>query len=314
VCKSFYPVLFSAVLLVGALSFASTAAAQEGMSEETTLLAADAEDNQVEAETDNVSVEREDGKVSAKTSDVSTSNETSSQQSSLTVQQDQADEGSGSQAESDDVNTDRTSSIPSGTRATGSNPDSPSSPPDLITINRSDCTVVQGASITVEDGDGTEARFVDGDNDVEIRADASRVRIEGPNDEFIGDNAVSTSDPGFDTDGDYRVVTDTGVTCRGDNNNGNNNNRNNNNNNNRNNNRNNRNNDRNNRIIRINRNNDGGAANRQYDGNKVIVETIPDKGKLAATGGLPLAGGALLALASVGLGLSILRSATRRDP
>ena len=311
-CKSFYPVLFSAVLLVGALSFASTAAAQEeGMSEETTLLAADAQDNQVEAETDNVSVEREDGKVSAKTSNVSTSNEASSQQSSLTVQQNQADEGSGSQAESDDVNADRTSSIPSGTRATGSNPDSPSSPPDLITINRSDCTVVQGASITVEDGDGTEARFVDGDNDVEIRADASRVRIEGPNDEFIGDNAVSTSDPGFDTDGDYRVVTDTGVTCRGDNNNGNNNN--NNNNNNRNNNRNNRNNDRNNRIIRINRNNDGGAARRQY-GNKVIVETIPDKGKLAATGGLPLAGGALLALASVGLGLSILRSATRRDP
>jgi len=308
VCKSFYPVLFSAVLLVGALSFASTAAAQEGMSEETTLLAADAEDNQVEAETDNVSVEREDGKVSAQTSDVSTSNETSSQQSSLTVQQDQADEGSGSQAESADVNTDRTSGIPSGTRATGSNPDSPSSPPDLITINRSDCTVVQGASITVEDGDGTEARFVDGDNDVEIRADASRFRIEGPNDEFIGDNAVSTSDPGFDTDGDYRVVTDTGVTCRGDNNNRNNDN-------NRNNNRNNRNNDnnRNNRIIRINRNNDGGAANRQY-GNKVIVETIPDKGKLAATGGLPLAGGALLALASVGLGLSILRSATRRDP
>ena len=307
-CKSFYPVLFSAVLLVGALSFASTAAAQEeGMSEETTLLAADAQDNQVEAETDNVSVEREDGKVSAKTSNVSTSNEASSQQSSLTVQQNQADEGSGSQAESDDVNADRTSSIPSGTRATGSNPDSPSSPPDLITINRSDCTVVQGASITVEDGDGTEARFVDGDNDVEIRADASRVRIEGPNDEFIGDNAVSTSDPGFDTDGDYRVVTDTGVTCRGDNNNGNNNNNNNNNN------RNNRNNDRNNRIIRINRNNDGGgAANRQYG--EVIVETIPDKGKLAATGGLPLAGGALLALASVGLGLSILRSATRRDP
>ena len=311
-CKSFYTVLFSAVLLVVALSFASTVAAQESTSEETTMMAADADDPQVDAETDNVSVEVDNGKVSAKTDKVSTSNETSSQQSSLTVQQNQADEGSGSQAESDDVNADRTSSIPSGTRATGSNPDSPSSPPDLITINRSDCTVVQGASITVEDGDGTEARFVDGDNDVEIRADASRVRIEGPNDEFIGDNAVSTSDPGFDTDGDYRVVTDTGVTCRGDNNNDNNNN--NNNNNNRNNNRNNRNNDRNNRIIRINRNNDGGAANRQYDGNKVIVETIPDKGKLAATGGLPLAGGALLALASVGLGLSILRSATRRDP
>jgi hypothetical protein len=308
VCKSFYPVLFSAVLLVVALSSASTVAAQESTPEETTLLAADAANRQVEAETDNVSVEREDGKVSAKTSNVSTSNETSNQQSSLTVQQNQADEGSGSQAASNNVNTDRTSGIPSGTRATGSNPDSPSSPPDLITINRSDCTVDQGASITVEDGDGTEARFVDGDNDVEIRADASQVKIEGPNDEFIGDNAVSTSDPGFDTDGDYRVVTDTGVTCRGNNNRNNNNRNNNRNNNNRNNNRNNDNN-RNDRVVIID-----GAANRQYDDNEVITKTIPDKGRLASTGGVPLAGVAIVALASVGLGLSILRSATRRDP
>ncbi|HEX4992425.1 MAG TPA: hypothetical protein VFV45_04275, partial [Rubrobacteraceae bacterium] len=78
--------------------------------------------------------------------------------------------------------------------------------------------------------------------------------------------------------------------------------------NNRNNNRNNDNN-RNDRVVIID-----GAANRQYDDNEVITKTIPDKGRLASTGGVPLAGVAIVALVSVGLGLSILRSATRRDP
>ena len=36
--------------------------------------------------------------------------------------------------------------------------------------------------------------------------------------------------------------------------------------------------------------------------------------EIANTGGLPLTGAALLALASVGLGVSILRFAVRRDP
>ena len=67
-CKSFYPVLFSAVLLVVALFSASTVSAQERTTEETTaeettLPAADAANRQVEAETDNVTVEREDGRV-----------------------------------------------------------------------------------------------------------------------------------------------------------------------------------------------------------------------------------------------------------
>ena len=61
-----------------------------------------------------------------------------------------------------------------------------------------------------------------------------------------------------------------------------------------------------------------GAAGNQYRSERtvedtVIKETIPNKGQLAGTGGMPLAGVALLSLAIVGLGVSILRSAIRRD-
>jgi hypothetical protein len=61
-----------------------------------------------------------------------------------------------------------------------------------------------------------------------------------------------------------------------------------------------------------------GAADNQYRNernveDRVIRETIPNKGRLAGTGGVPLTGAALLALASVGLGVSILRFAIRRE-
>ena len=67
-----------------------------------------------------------------------------------------------------------------------------------------------------------------------------------------------------------------------------------------------------------NNNNNNNAAHDQYTShrtleNAVIKETIPNKGLLANTGGMPLAGVALLALAMVGLGISVLRSAIRRD-
>ena len=61
-----------------------------------------------------------------------------------------------------------------------------------------------------------------------------------------------------------------------------------------------------------------GAVNNQYRSeriveDRVIRETIPNKGTLANTGGVPLTGAALLALASVGLGVTILRFALRRE-
>jgi hypothetical protein len=100
-----------------------------------------------------------------------------------------------------------------GTPAQGTNPDSPSSPPDLVTIVAGGCTVEEGASVTLEDGDGTQARFVDGQLGIEITSTSRQITIEGPNDDYIGDHAVSESDPGFDSDGDYTVSTTTGIAC-----------------------------------------------------------------------------------------------------
>ncbi len=102
-----------------------------------------------------------------------------------------------------------------GTPAQGTNPDSPSSPPDLVTIAATGCTVSEGASITLEDGDGTQAHFVDGQLGIEITSTSDQISIVGPNDDYIGDHAVSSSDPGFDTAGDYAVVSTTGIACQG---------------------------------------------------------------------------------------------------
>src|SRR5829696_6307519 len=147
-------------LFVLTLLFAVAAGAQEeSAAEETTVLAADAADRKVEAETDNVSVKVDNGEVSVSTDNGSSSDDGTSQQSSLTVQQNQTDEGSGSQVSTGDVNigATRTSRIPSGTAATGIG-----NPPDEVRINVRNCTVSDGASITLEDIDGTEALFRDG--------------------------------------------------------------------------------------------------------------------------------------------------------
>jgi hypothetical protein len=104
-----------------------------------------------------------------------------------------------------------------GTPAQGTNPDSPSSPPDVVTIAAVGCTVSEGASITLEDPDGTQAQFVDGQLDIEITSTGSQITIVGPNNDYIGNHAFSSSDPGFDTAGDYAVVTTTGIACEGGN-------------------------------------------------------------------------------------------------
>jgi hypothetical protein len=102
-----------------------------------------------------------------------------------------------------------------GTPAQGTNPDSPSSPPDLVTIAAQGCTVSEGASITLEDPDGTQALFVDGQLGIEITSTSGQISIVGPDDDYIGDHAVSSSDPGFDTAGDCAVVSTAGIACEG---------------------------------------------------------------------------------------------------
>ena len=104
--------------------------------------------------------------------------------------------------------------IPPGTAATGVDTDNTNSPPDLIEVAASDCTVSPGASITLEDGDGTRAIFTDQQQEITISATNGRPTIAGPPADYIGDHATfPDTDTAFDTDGDYSVVTSTGVTC-----------------------------------------------------------------------------------------------------
>jgi hypothetical protein len=100
-----------------------------------------------------------------------------------------------------------------GTPAQGSNPDSPSSPPDVVTITAPGCTVSEGASITLEDGDGTHALFVDGQMEIEITSTGDQITIVGPNGDYIGNHGI-TSDPGFDS-ATLVVATTTNVACDG---------------------------------------------------------------------------------------------------
>ncbi|CAN5243922.1 hypothetical protein BH24ACT17_BH24ACT17_15570 [soil metagenome] len=106
--------------------------------------------------------------------------------------------------------------IPPGTAATGVDTDNNNSPPDVIEVAASDCTVSLGASITLEDGDGTRAVFTDKERGITISDQDGSPRIVGPAGDHIGDHATfPDADTAFDTDGDYSVVTSTGVTCGG---------------------------------------------------------------------------------------------------
>src|SRR5215212_6412026 len=130
--------------------------------------------------------------------------------------------------------------------------------------------------------------------------------------EYSGDENNDAVTSECDAENEESVVNDGGG---GGNNNGNNN-RNNNDNNNR---RHHHNRNNNRHHHNRNNNNNDNATHRQYTSERTTVEqsvikkTIPNKGQLANTGGLPLVGVAFLALAFVCVGISILRFAIRRD-
>jgi hypothetical protein len=301
------PVMAMLVALVIALILllAAPVKAQETTAEETTVLAADAADRKVEAETDNVSAEVDNGKVSVSTDDGSSSDDGTSQQSSLTVQQNQTDEGSQSRASTGDVNIGATRRNNSNARVEV----------DVLDENGNRT----GDNFTANGGNDVTETVPEGDGffSLDIRADNAsyNIRVEDcdPNCNnpdfvrtFTGRDDQRTDE--FEIFGNsfrLRIETD-----RVDGNN-NNNNRN-------------RHHDRNrhhrhhDRDRHNNRFFGRGAANQQYRSeriveDRVIRETIPNKGTLANTGGVPLTGAAFLALASVGLGVSILRFAVRRD-
>lgn len=106
--------------------------------------------------------------------------------------------------------------IPPGTPANGVDTSNTNAPPDVILVAAEDCTVSPGASITLEDGDGTQGTFTDGERGITITEQNGSPRIEGPPGDFVGNHATfPTSDTAFDTDGDYSVVSSTGITCAG---------------------------------------------------------------------------------------------------
>jgi hypothetical protein len=179
---------------------------------------------------------------------------------------------------------------PAGTPATGSNPDNPAGNPDLITIPAQGCRIAEGASVTLQDDEGdTQARFVDGQRGIEITATDSQIRIEGPNDTTsMGDHATfpDPGDTSFSTNGNYTVVTTTGISCQGTGAN-----------------------------QQPTDDDNANAAQDQYNAaddqyaDDVIKDTIPDKKILVDTGGpiLPIIGGVILAMGLVGLGVFLLR-------
>jgi Tfp pilus assembly protein FimT len=302
------PVMAMLVALVIALILllAAPVKAQETTAEETTVLAADAADRKVEAKTDNVSVEVDDGEVSVSTDDGSSSDDGTSQQSSLTVSQNQADEGSGSQVSTGDVNIGATRRNNSNARVEVDvlDEDGNRTGDNFIANGGNDVTE------TIPEGDGFFSLDITADNA------SYRITVEDCDPDCVSERTFTGRDDQrtaeFDIDGDeFRLRIET-ERVDGDRNRRRHHDRD------RNRNRNrfhDRDRDRNRFFGR--RDFGRGAANQQYERiveERVIRETIPDKGKLAATGGVPLTGAAFLALASVGLGVSILRFAIRRDP
>jgi hypothetical protein len=301
------PVMAMLVALVIALILllADPVKAQEITAKETTVLAADAADRKVEAETDNTSVEVDNGEVSVSTDNGSSSDDGTSQQSSLTVQQNQTDEGSQSKVSTGDVNigaTQNSSGCQNSRNVKTFSGTNDRLPTDSFRIDGDHFRL---RYTTDRDGNGTPVRV-----EVDVLDANSNSTGEG----FTATNGNDATDNVPRGPGTFRLdITATNARyditvedCRGNDNNNNNNRNNKNNDNNGNN--NNDNNGNNNNA------NAQGAANRQYGEAEVIVRTIPNKGTLADTGGVPLVGVAFLALASVGLGLSILRFAIRRDP
>src|SRR5215212_396826 len=301
------PVMAMLVALVIALILllASPVKAQETTVEETTVLAADPANGKVEAKTDNVSAEVDNGKVSVKTSNRSTSGDTTSQQSSLTVRQDQTTEGRGSQATTGDLNTGSTQTNVKTQNASGARVEV-----DVLNENGQST----GEGFTARGGDdGSEViQKGPGKFSLDITAVKASYNItvedcpescSNPQDRatFTGRDDRQTDQ--FKINGNsFRIQFQTDPV----NNNGNNNRHHHNRNNNR-------------HHHNRNNNNNDTAAHRQYTSERTTVEqsvikkTIPNKGQLANTGGLPLVGVAFLALAFVGVGISVLRFAIRRE-
>jgi hypothetical protein len=302
-----------ALVIALILLLAAPVKAQETTAEETTMVSADAANGNVETKTDNVSAEVHNGKVSVKTSNGSSSNNGTSQQSSMTVQQNQTAEGSGSQASTGDVNI-----------GAAQNSTSCQNARNVKTFSGTNSRTSDSFHI---DGNHFRLRYTTsrkGGTPVSVKVDVLHANGNSTGDGFTAKNGNDASVNVPEGPGTFKLrITANNASynitvedCRGTNNNNNNNNRHHHNRHHHNRHHHNRHHhNRNNN----NNNNNNNAANRQYTSERrtvedtVIKRTIPNQGQLANTGGVPLVGLAFLALAMVGLGVSVVRFAIRRE-
>ncbi len=150
------------------------------------------------------------------------------------------------------------------------------------------CTVDDGATIVVEDEDGTQVELVNGLN-ATITGASNAITIEGTGANGTFENLNATGgDRQFGSAGETQtgmVISSTGIVCGGSGGTGGN--------------------------GTASDGADDGPDDAQY-GNReetIIVGTIPDKRILVDTGGpgLPMIGGMILAVGLVGLGVVLLR-------
>jgi hypothetical protein len=154
------------------------------------------------------------------------------------------------------------------------------------------CTVSEGASVTLADYDGTQAKVVD-ERGVDITAAASQISIKITGDQFFSEVATfpDPNDDDFDTGnsaGGLTVVTSTGIACQGTGTQ---------------------------QAPQVQQPSDGdrGAAEVQYAADRddeVIKATVPKK-ELPLTGGMPLAGLALIGFGLFVAGVSVFRFGVR---
>jgi hypothetical protein len=109
--------------------------------------------------------------------------------------------------------------IPPGTPVTPSETSGGDDNPRVFTVESRGCRVPeQGATVTVQDQDGTRFKYRDGPEVTITDVGNGQVRLESVDDEgiMVEQNAVSFTDPGFDPNPPITAVGSTGITgCRG---------------------------------------------------------------------------------------------------
>lgn len=320
--RSTFTVAFFAILLALTLLLAAGVEAQEPSMEQTATQIGESTIPATKPEKTTVQVDETKASNSAnKEGTVAAAQETPSAEPRQAVQQD----GQQAQAATDDeADTQITARAPAEVEnASAQIIDSadPDSIVNQVVVSDVDCTVQEGATIVVQDNDGTRVRLTDGVN-VNITSPENRIVAQGTIDGNLGDDADEPIAPGNDSnfgrpnDDQYTEVAEiidaTGITCdRDDDNGGNNGNAANNN-------------DDNNlncdALLRRFRGASGGQYLDVNVSNQILIclaqevnqDTAAD-GDLPDTGGPSLIGIAIFGVVSALAGLSLVRGSRRED-